>query len=80
MWAARPSARGTVRIYLTVAGRGGVIGTLATSRPALSAHLPSVPRPSVQAHFGTEKSLSFSLTPVPDRTVNPFGCGGYIAC
>jgi len=27
-----------------------------------------------------KSSLAFSLTPVADRWVNPFGCGGDIPC
>jgi hypothetical protein len=34
----------------------------------------------VRAVFKGQKSLGFSLTPVPDRYVNPFGCGGNIGC
>ncbi len=33
-----------------------------------------------RARFGGEKSLPFSLRPVPNRAVNPFGCGGSIPC
>jgi hypothetical protein len=34
----------------------------------------------LRARLGSEKSLPFSLTPVADRYVNPFGCGGAIPC
>jgi hypothetical protein len=34
----------------------------------------------VRAKASGETSVPFSLTYVPDRFVNPFGCGGGIAC
>jgi hypothetical protein len=37
-------------------------------------------RGHVRARLGSERSLPFSLTPVGDRYVNPFGCGGGIPC
>jgi hypothetical protein len=39
-----------------------------------------VRRGYVRARFGREASLGFSLTPVADRYVNPFGCGGVSPC
>jgi hypothetical protein len=35
---------------------------------------------SIRARHGGETSLGFSLTPVPNRYVNPFGCGGGSSC
>jgi Cellulase (glycosyl hydrolase family 5) len=34
----------------------------------------------IRAKASGETSVAFSLKYVPDRFVNPFGCGGYIAC
>ena len=34
----------------------------------------------IRARFGGGTSLAFSLKNVPDRFVNPFGCGGGIPC
>jgi hypothetical protein len=34
----------------------------------------------VRARFRGERSLPFSLTPVPDRVVDPLGCGGGAPC
>jgi len=34
----------------------------------------------IRARHRTETSLGFSLTPVPNRYVNPFGCGGGLPC
>ena len=35
---------------------------------------------AVMARFSGELSLPFSLTPVRDRSVKPFGCGGIVPC
>ena len=83
VWGRTPlGSPGTVRIYLKVGGTWRRIGTLATNAGGVFRRTYRVPYlgSSVQAHFGTEKSLSFSLTPVPDRTVVPMGCGGAAAC
>jgi hypothetical protein len=34
----------------------------------------------VRARVGGHTSLPFSLKPVRDRVVSPFGCGGYVSC
>jgi hypothetical protein len=34
----------------------------------------------VRARFVRETSVPFSLRPVRDRVVEPFGCGGEVSC
>ena len=83
IWGRTPtSAGGTVAIQRVVAGAWrNIASARASSAGIFTKSFPSGARSGyVRAVYKGQKSLGFSLTPVPDRYVNPFGCGGPIAC
>jgi len=83
VWGRTPTSKpGTVRLERRVGGRWRRIG-IAHASPAgiFTRTVRTTARTGlVRAVFAGEKSVGFGLTPVPDRYVNPFGCGGGIAC
>jgi hypothetical protein len=83
VWGRTPtSTGGTVAIQRVVNGAWRTVATVrASSSGIFTKRFSSRARSGyVRAVYKGQKSLGFSLTPVPDRYVNPFGCGGPIAC
>jgi len=83
VWGRTPfGRRGSVGIFVRRGGAWRWIGTLSTNAYGIFQKTYRVPLrgSAVLARFNGEKSLSFSLTPVRDRSVVPFGCGGTVPC
>jgi hypothetical protein len=83
VWGRTPtSTPGTVRLERKVNGSWRGIGTVkATPAGIFTRTVRTSARTGlVRAVHKGAKSLGFSLTPVPDRYVSPFGCGGSIDC
>jgi hypothetical protein len=77
-----PEAAGSVVVELRSGGNWRRLGTIRAGGGSVFSRLYRTPirRGYVRARFGASVSLPFSLTPVRDRYVNPFGCGGGIRC
>ena len=83
VWGRTPFGRpGTVGVLLRRQGLWQRIDKLRTSRYGVFRATYGIPYrgSAVMARFEGETSLPFSLAPVPDRVVAPFGCGGYVPC
>jgi hypothetical protein len=83
VWGRTPtSGPGAVLVELKTGSTWRTLGTLTANENGIFArrYVVRARRGSVRARFGAEQSLAFSLTHVRDRFVNPFGCGGPIAC
>ena len=81
----RTAAGATGRVTIEIKPRGRSWRRLAgpaTNRYGIFSRTFRTPvrRGYVRARFRGSASLPFSLTPVADRFVNPFGCGGVIPC
>ncbi len=76
------SSAGPVAIELKVGSRWRPLGTLQAASTGIfrKTFASQYAKGYVRARFAGETSLPFALTPVPDRYVNPFGCGGGIPC
>ena len=83
VWGRSPTSRpGTVVVEIKAGRRWRRLGTLTANGSGIFKRTYRTPvrKGYVRARFGGETSLPFSLTPVRDRYVNPFGCGGAIPC
>jgi hypothetical protein len=83
VWGKTPrGVPGRVVVEVKVGRRWRHLGRLNTDRYGIfrKTYRTRIRRGYVRARLGSEKSLPFSLTPVADRYVNPFGCGGEIPC
>jgi hypothetical protein len=83
VWGRTPGgAPGRIAIQIKVGRRWRQLARIsANSSGIFSRRLRTRSRASyVRARVGRETSLPFSLRPVGDRYVNPFGCGGGIRC
>jgi hypothetical protein len=83
VWGRTPAGEsGRIGIEIKLGRRWRPLGSLNTDRWGIFRRTYRTPvrRGYVRARFGAERSLPFSLTPVADRYVNPFGCGGAIPC
>ena len=83
VWGRTPtSTSGTVVVELKVGRIWRRLGTVRANGAGIFRRTYRTPyrRGNVRARFQRDASLPFSLTPVRDRYVNPFGCGGAIRC
>ena len=83
VWGRTPTSRpGAVVVELKVGRKWRRLGTVRANGSGIFQKTYRTPyrRGHVRARFAREASLPFSLTPVRDRYVNPFGCGGYVRC
>jgi hypothetical protein len=84
VWGRTPFGQpGTVVVEIKSGRRWRRLGTLTVGSTGIFARTYRTPirRGYVRARVaGGGASLPFSLTPVGDRYVNPFGCGGGIRC
>jgi hypothetical protein len=83
VWGRTPAGQpGRVVIEIKTGRRWRAFGRLNSDRWGIFRRTYRTPlrRGYVRAKLGNERSLPFSLTPVADRYVNPFGCGGGIPC
>jgi hypothetical protein len=81
VWGMTPSARrGRVVVQIKSGGGWRRLGVVRTNSHGIFARtFRAYPRGYVRARFGRARSLPFSLARVPDRQVDPFGCGGPLA-
>jgi hypothetical protein len=83
VWGRTPAGvRGRVLVQVRSGRRWRHLGRVNTNAWGVfsKTYRKRVRRGHVRARFAGEFSLPFSLTPVADRYVNPFGCGGGIRC
>jgi hypothetical protein len=83
VWGRTPtSSAGRVVLEISVRGRWRPLGSLTANSAGIFTRTYRTPirKGHVRARFARQTSLPFSLTPVRDRYVNPFGCGGVIPC
>ena len=83
VWGRTPTTRGgTVVLELKVGSAWRRVGTVRANGSGIFQRTLRTPyrHGAVRARFAREFSLPFSLTPVANRYVNPFGCGGGIRC
>lgn len=83
IWGRTPkSTPGRVVIQIRVAKRWRKLTTLTANANGIFTRSLRTPyrSGSIRAKHGGDTSLGFSLTPVADRYVNPFGCGGGSSC
>ena len=83
IWGRTPtSAPGLVRLQIRVNGSWRSLGTVNAKGGGIFKRTVTTRFRNgvVRARFAGEQSVGFSLTPVRDRWVNPFGCGGSIPC
>jgi len=83
VWGRTPAGvRGRVVVEIKTGRSWRQLGRLTTDRYGIfrNTYRTPVRRGYVRARLGSQASLPFSLTPVRDRFVNPFGCGGVIPC
>ena len=83
IWGRTPFGEpGTVGVLLRRQGAWRRIDKLRTSAHGVYRTTYRIPYSgsAVMARFNGETSLAFSLTPVRDRAVKPFGCGGAVPC
>ena len=83
VWGRSPtSTPGVVVVEIKVGRKWRRLGTVRANSYGIfkKTYRTPIRKGHVRARFGRETSLPFSLTPVPNRYVNPFGCGGGIPC
>ena len=83
VWGRTPTSRAaSVVVDIKVGRRWRRLGTLRAGSSGIFQKTFRTPyrKGSVRARAVRETSLPFSLAYVKDRYVNPFGCGGGIAC
>lgn len=83
VWGRSPtSTPGPVVVDIKVGRKWRRLGTVRANASGIfkKTYRTPIRKGYVRARFGGENSLPFSLTPVRDRYVNPFGCGGAIRC
>jgi hypothetical protein len=83
VWGRTPTGvRGTVRVQVKAGSRWRTLGRARANRYGIFTRTfrSSARRGHVRARFNRETSVPFSLTPVRDRVVEPFGCGGEVSC
>jgi hypothetical protein len=83
VWGRTPkSAPGKVVLQVRIGTRWRRLTTLQANANGIFRRSMKTPyrNASIRARHGGETSLGFSLTPVPNRYVNPFGCGGGSSC
>jgi len=75
VWGRTPTSRtGRVAIRQKVTGRWRRVGTLRANRFGIfTGTVPRLSSGRLQAKLGNQRSLTFSLTPIPDKFFNPFG-------
>jgi hypothetical protein len=83
VWGRTPlSSKTTVTVQVKTGAAWKKLSTLQSNAAGIFQKTYKVPyrRGYVRAKASGETSVAFSLRYVPDRFVNPFGCGGPIAC
>jgi hypothetical protein len=83
VWGRTPTSRGgSVVVEIRAGGSWRRLGTVRAGSGGIFQRTFSAARRTgvVRARYGGEVSIPFSLARVRDRSVNPFGCGGQIAC
>ena len=83
VWGRTPTSRGaSVVVEIKAGSRWRRLGTVRAGGSGIFQKTFRTPyrKGTVRARAVREVSLPFSLTPVRDRYVNPFGCGGVIRC
>jgi hypothetical protein len=82
VWGRTPAGQpGRVALEITSGTGWRRLGTRRTASGMFSAtYRTPIRRGYVRARFGRAASVPFSLTRPPDRSVNPFGCGGWVRC
>ena len=83
VWGRTPdSAPGAVTIHRETNGNTVGMGTVTANADGIftKTYDSSVKKGLVWATFGGGDSVKFNLVRPPDKSVNPFGCGGVIPC
>jgi hypothetical protein len=83
IWGRTPdSTGGPVTITRKTNGSTFGMGTVTANADGIftKTYNSSVKKGTLKATFGGEDSLVFNLVRPPDKSVNPFGCGGAIPC
>jgi hypothetical protein len=83
VWGRTPAGEpGRIVLEIKSGSRWRQLGRLNTDSYGIfrKTYRTPIRRGYVRARLGSERSLPFSLTPIADRYVNPFGCGGAIRC